>query len=48
MHALTTDDGDYTYSWFRDGLPLGFSGTDYSTNQYGDYTVVATNQYSNT
>lgn len=45
MHALTTDDGDYAYSWFRDGLPLGFSGTDYSTNQYGDYTVVATNQY---
>jgi len=43
LTALTNADGNLTYQWFRDGTPLGASGSTYSTNQYGQYTVIATN-----
>ncbi|HMX38905.1 MAG TPA: PKD domain-containing protein, partial [Saprospiraceae bacterium] len=44
LTALTNADGDFTYQWFQDGTLIGgANGSAYSTNQYGNYTVVATN-----
>ncbi len=43
--ALTTNDGDFTYQWFQDGNPVGTNATTFSTNQYGNYTARATNQF---
>ncbi|MFN0033957.1 MAG: PKD domain-containing protein [Saprospiraceae bacterium] len=44
LTALTNTNANYTYQWFRDGILLaGAAGTPYFTNQYGDYTVQATN-----
>jgi PKD repeat protein len=46
LTALTTPDLAFTYQWFQNGLPLsGATGGNYTTNQYGNYTVVATNQF---
>lgn len=44
MTALTTADGNYTFQWFQNGTPIpGATGVSYATNQYGNYTVQATN-----
>jgi len=43
--ALTPDDGDFDYEWFRDGVPLGVNAPVYSTNQYGFYSASVTNEY---
>ncbi|MBK9338040.1 MAG: PKD domain-containing protein [Lewinellaceae bacterium] len=43
MQALANSGGPLTYAWFRDGAPLGVTTSTYSTNQYGNYTVQATN-----
>ncbi|MFN0175718.1 MAG: PKD domain-containing protein [Saprospiraceae bacterium] len=44
LTALTNSDGNYTYQWFRDGnLVAGATGSTHFTNQYGSYTVQATN-----
>ncbi|TNE64246.1 MAG: hypothetical protein EP344_03930, partial [Bacteroidetes bacterium] len=43
MRALVNTGGVLTYEWFRDGMPLGVNAPVYSTNQYGLYTVQATN-----
>lgn len=44
LTALTNADGDLKYQWFQDGTPIGgATGANYATNQYGNYTVVATN-----
>jgi PKD repeat protein len=44
LTALTNVAGNYSYQWFRDGNPVpGATGSIYFTNQYGNYTVVATN-----
>jgi len=45
IKALTTQDGDYQYEWFRDGTPLNHDFNTLVTNQYGNYTCRATNQY---
>ncbi|MBK9339032.1 MAG: PKD domain-containing protein [Lewinellaceae bacterium] len=45
MTALTTEDGDFQYEWFQDGLPVGDNTPIYYTNQYGNYTARVTNQY---
>ncbi|MBL7797039.1 MAG: PKD domain-containing protein [Saprospiraceae bacterium] len=43
MVALTNTSGDLTYEWFQNGNPLGVNAPTYATNQYGSYTVQATN-----
>lgn len=44
LTALTNGNGDLTYQWFQNGNPLGgATGANYATNQYGNYTVIATN-----
>ena len=43
MQALVPSDGVYTYEWFQNGIPLGVNSPFYATNQYGAYTVQATN-----
>ncbi|MBL7827848.1 MAG: hypothetical protein JNJ57_14560 [Saprospiraceae bacterium] len=44
LSALINADADYTFQWFQDGNILpGVTNTTYSTNQYGNYTVQATN-----
>ncbi|MEQ1746813.1 MAG: PKD domain-containing protein, partial [Saprospiraceae bacterium] len=43
MVALSNTAGDLTYEWFRNGTPLGANTSTYATNQYGSYTVQATN-----
>ncbi|MDX2135054.1 MAG: PKD domain-containing protein [Saprospiraceae bacterium] len=45
MQALTDVGGNYTYEWFRDGVPLGVNSPVYVTNQYSTYTVQATNAF---
>ncbi|MFN4256600.1 MAG: PKD domain-containing protein, partial [Saprospiraceae bacterium] len=45
MSALVTADGDYTYNWFKDNVPLGVNTPTYTTNQYGKYTVNVVNQF---
>ena len=45
LTALTNTNGSYSYQWFKDGIPFpGTNATIYS-NQYGTYTVQATNSY---
>ncbi len=43
MVALTNSTGNLNYQWFQNGTPLGVNAAVYSTNQYGNYTVQATN-----
>jgi len=43
--ALVPDDGVFDYEWYQDGVPLNANVPVYSTNQYGDYSVVVTNAY---
>ena len=46
LTALTNTAANYTYQWFKDGaLISGASGTTHFSNQYGNYTVQATNAY---
>ncbi len=46
MTALTNADGNYTFQWFHDGMMIpGQTSATYSTNQYGLYTVQATNAH---
>ncbi len=46
LTALTNTDGDYLYQWFQDGMALlGETALTYTTNQYGNYTVQATNAH---
>ena len=45
MSALTTEDGDFQYEWYRDNVALGVNAPVYTTNQYGYYTASVTNQY---
>jgi PKD repeat protein len=46
LTALTNTAVNYTYQWFKDGtLISGASGTTHFSNQYGNYTVQATNAY---
>lgn len=42
LSALVGSGTNLTYSWFQNGIPLGVSGPVFSTNQYGNYTVVVT------
>ena len=41
--ALNTDDG-YTYEWYHNGIALGITADQISTNAYGNYHVVVTDQ----
>ena len=44
LTALTNTAANYTYQWFKDGSQIaGASGTTFFSNQYGNYTVQATN-----
>jgi PKD repeat protein len=43
--AQVPDDGVFDYEWYQDGVPLNANVPVYSTNQYGDYSVVVTNAY---
>ncbi len=45
MYALTDDDANYQYEWFRDGLPLGHNQSSLSSNQYGLYSAQASNEF---
>ncbi|HAD11078.1 MAG TPA: hypothetical protein DCF33_01440, partial [Saprospirales bacterium] len=46
LTALTNTDGNYTYEWFKDGVQIGgANGNTHFSNQYGNYTVLATNSY---
>jgi PKD repeat protein len=45
MVALTTEDADFTYEWYKNGVPLGVNANTYTTNQYGDYSASVINQY---
>ncbi|MBP6827291.1 MAG: hypothetical protein KA165_12085, partial [Saprospiraceae bacterium] len=45
LTSLTNTDGDFTYEWFQNGVPLGVNAPTYGTNQYGNYSVQATNSY---
>ena len=46
LTALINADGNYTFQWFQDGVLIpGQTATTYSTNQYGNYTVQATNTH---
>lgn len=44
MTALVPQGGLFTYEWLQDGIPIGATGSTYTTNQYGLFTVVATNE----
>jgi len=44
MTALVPQEGTFTYQWLQDGVPTGGTGSTYTTNQYGLFTVVATNE----
>ena len=44
MTALVPQEGTFSYQWLQDGVPLGATGATYTTNQYGLFTVVATNE----
>ena len=44
LSALTNSASNYTYQWFQNGSLLpGANGSTYFTNQYGSYSVQATN-----
>ncbi len=44
LTALTTANADYTFEWFHDGVLIpGQTTAVYTTNQYGVYTIQATN-----
>ncbi len=45
LTALTNTNGNYTYQWFKDGTPFAGTGSTIFSNQYGSYTVQATNAY---
>ncbi|MDO8367043.1 MAG: PKD domain-containing protein [Saprospiraceae bacterium] len=45
LTALTNTNGNYSYQWFKDGLPFPGTNSTIFTNQYGTYTVQATNSY---
>lgn len=45
IRALTTNDADYDYVWRRNGQPFGPNANSITTNEYGEYTCVATNQF---
>ncbi|MBC7775714.1 MAG: PKD domain-containing protein, partial [Phycisphaerae bacterium] len=45
LTALTNTNGNYTYQWFKDGVPFPGTGSTIFSNQYGSYTVQATNAY---
>lgn len=46
LTALTDADANYTYQWFQDAATVpGAVSVEYATNQYGQYTVQATNTY---
>ncbi|MBL7825775.1 MAG: PKD domain-containing protein, partial [Saprospiraceae bacterium] len=45
MTALAPNNGAYLYQWLHDGNPVGANNSVYSTNQYGYYTVVVTNEH---
>ena len=45
LHALANSNGNLTYAWFQNGNPLGATASTYTTNQYGNYTVVVTNSF---
>ncbi|MBK7937796.1 MAG: gliding motility-associated C-terminal domain-containing protein [Lewinellaceae bacterium] len=45
LTTLTNSDGDFTYEWFNNGTPLGVNAATYTTNQYGSYSVQATNSF---
>jgi PKD repeat protein len=46
LTALTNTNGNYTYQWFQDGNPIaGATSSTLFSNQYGTYTVQATNTY---
>lgn len=46
LTALTDADANYTYQWFQDANPIaGATLVEHTTNQYGLYTVQATNAY---
>ncbi|MBX2891151.1 MAG: PKD domain-containing protein [Saprospiraceae bacterium] len=43
--ALTTNNGTFSYEWFRDGNPVGANTPVHVTNQYGYYSATVTNEY---
>ncbi len=43
LQALTNTEGDYRYTWRRDGSPTAGNTGAVSTNQYGTYTVEVSN-----
>lgn len=43
IYALDADEG-YTFEWFKDGVALGMTGSKISVNDYGAYSVIATDQ----
>ncbi|MFN0036237.1 MAG: PKD domain-containing protein, partial [Saprospiraceae bacterium] len=45
LFALTDNDTGFDYEWYRDGIPLGVNQSVFSTNQYGLYTAIVTNEY---
>ncbi|MDX1910949.1 MAG: PKD domain-containing protein [Saprospiraceae bacterium] len=46
LFALSNSDADYTYQWLQDGNPIGgATGVIYFTNQYGNFSVQASNSY---
>ena len=46
LTALTDADANYTYQWFQNATAIGgATSVEYATNQYGQYTVQATNSF---
>lgn len=45
MVALTNSDGDYSYNWYKDGVPIGDIDSIHTTNQYGFYSIQVKNQF---
>ncbi len=45
ISALVNADGDFQYQWFQNNMPVGGNTPTYTTNQYGLYTAIVTNQY---
>ncbi|MEZ4891909.1 MAG: hypothetical protein R2778_02710 [Saprospiraceae bacterium] len=46
LTGLINQDADYTFQWYHDGALIpGQTGVTYSTNQYGQYTIQATNAH---
>lgn len=43
--ALTENDSEYKYEWFKGGNAWGGNNKTLTTNQYGTYSVQVTNQY---